>query len=127
MATFVSGQTTITFNAICYPFVYEAERSQNFGESEDGTVRVYDRNVKVEYVKLEIKDTHTNLTALRTFIMDTVKLRNTTFTFTPDAGINAGNADAGAITVRYWGSNFVESQYVYHRYKYIMVLRREIS
>jgi hypothetical protein len=127
MGTFSKDATTIQITATLYPVQYEGQRSQNFGESEDGTVRVYDRSVKVEYIHLQIKETHTNMSLLRAFIMDTVALRKETFTYTPDPDQNVGNSDGGAITVRFWSSNFIEEQYIYHRYKYTMVLRREVS
>jgi hypothetical protein len=127
MATFTKGATTIQITATLYPVKYEGQRNQNFGEAEDGTIRVYDRNVKVEFLHLQIKEDHTNMAALRYFIMSTVKLRKDTFTFNPDSDQDAGNGEGGPITVRYWDSNFIEEQYIYHRYKYSLLLRREIA
>ncbi len=127
MATFSYGGTTITLSGILFPINYEGARSQNSGEAEDGTVRVYDRSVKIQYSRFVIKEPHANISALRTFIEDTVKLRLNPFTFTPDAGQNAGAGDGTAITARIWQSNLSEEQYTYHRYRYSIVLRREVS
>jgi hypothetical protein len=123
----VYGTTTITIGGILYAVNYEATRSQNFGESEDGTVRVYDRSAKIQFYRFVIKEPHSKISALRTFIEDTVKLRLNTISFTPDAGQNAGAGDGTAITARIWQSNLSEEQYVYHRYKYSIILRREVS
>ena len=126
--TFVSGATTVTFTGTLYPTEYESERHQNYGESGDGTIRVYDRSVKVQFIRIDVRDDHDNLTNIRSFIEDTVKMRHTTFTYTPDAGHNVGNGDGGAITVRYWLSNFIERQTSYHIYRYpTITLRREVS
>lgn len=125
--TFTKNATTVTFNGAMYPVPYKSEPHQNYGESEDGTIRVYDRNVKVQYIELSIKDDHANLTNIRSFIETTANYRQNTFTFTPDTGHNAGAGDATAITVRYWDSNFVENQSSYHIYKYKIILRREVS
>lgn len=123
--TFSKSGITVTFNAVLYPANYEGSRHQNFGLSEDGTCRVYDRNVREALIHLIIKDTHTNLEAIREFIMQTVSQRLYTFTFTPDTNHNVGNGDGGALTVRYWASNFMEKQYAYHRYQYEIILRKE--
>jgi len=125
--TFSSGGTTVTFNGALFPANYESKAHQNAGEAEDGTVRVYDRNVLVEFVHLEIKDDHDNLLNIRNFIHNTAEFKLNAFTFTPDSNHNVGNGDGGAITVRYWGSNFIERQYKSQLYKYTMILRREVS
>lgn len=124
---FSKGGTTVTFEGALYPLGYESARHQTAGISEDGTVRVYDGGVLEEYITLEIKDGHDNLTNIRNFINNTVKMRMEAFTFTPDPGMNVGNGDGGAVTVRYWASSFAEKQESYHKYRYTMTLRREIS
>ena len=125
--TFSYNGNTVTFDGALFPISYESQRHQNVGVSEDGTALVYDRNVLEEFIHLEIKDDHDNLTNIRNFINTIVKMQLYAFTFTPDSNINVGNGDGGAITVRYWASNFVEKQQIYHRYVYAMTLRREVS
>ncbi len=124
--TFTKDATTVTFDGALWPLDYESMPHQNTGISEDGTVRVYDRNVTEKFIHLEIKDYHDNINNIRSFIETIIKFKKETFTFTPDSEVDVGNGDGGAITVRYWNSNFIEKQIAYHRYTYIMTLRREV-
>ncbi len=128
MATFVLGGSTITFTGFIFPFVYSQDHHQNAGIAEDGTARVYDRGVteRLIGIKLNEKDHANATTNLRTFIITTVTFSKLTFTFTPDPGINVGNGDGGAVTVRYWSNKLVENQWAFQKYAFDIVLRVEI-
>ena len=123
--TFVSGVTTVTLNGAIYPFTYTLDRHQSVGISGDGTARVYDRGPTEQYIGIQLRDDHSNLTNIRSFIETTLVFRKNTFTFTPDSGVDVGNGDGGAVTVRYWGGTFMESQNFYHGYYYDIILRVE--
>ena len=123
--TITSGANTVTFDATLYPVNRQVQRHQSYSISGDGTARVKDRAIKNEMFTLLIKDDHDNLSNIRSFIENKVKLRLTAFTLTPDPGVNLGNGDGGAVTVRYWDSNFIETQYTYQRYKYTMQFQIE--
>lgn len=127
MSSFVKGSITITFRLTILPLSNEYQRFQNVGISGDGTVRIYDRETEEQFVRILFKDIHSNLSAIRSFIRTTVKMRRETFIFTPDANVNVGNGDGGAIIVRYWNSNFIENQVNYQKYNYEMILRKEVS
>ena len=128
MATFVLGGTTVTFTGFIYPFSHTYQHHQNIGVAEDGSVMAYDRGVSERYIGIKLKEkSHSNATTnLRNFIITTVTFSKDTFTFTPDAGINVGNGDAGAVTVRYWGGTLAENMFNYQMYNYDIVLRVEI-
>ena len=128
MATFVLGGSTITFTGFIFPFVHTYSHHQNRDIAEDGTARVYDRGVTERFIGINLNEkNHTNATTnLRTFIITTVTFSLTTFTFTPDAGMNVGNGDGGAVTVRFWGGSLVEHQWAYQKYDYDILLRVEI-
>jgi len=125
--TFNKDTTTVTFNGVILPADYKSLRHQNRGISGNGAVRVYDRSVLEEFITIAIKEPHSNLTNIRNFINTTIKHSLESFTFTPDSAHNVGNGDGGAITVRYWDPiPFKETQGPYHKYKYVITLRREI-
>ncbi|HEA19667.1 hypothetical protein LCGC14_1529940 [marine sediment metagenome] len=128
MATFVLGGSTITFTGFIFPFVHTYEHHQNIGVAEDGSVKAYDRSVTERFIGIKLNEkNHTNATTnLRTFIITTVTFTKDTFTFTPDSGMNVGNGDGGAVTVRWWGGSLVESQWAYQKYAYDIILRVEI-
>lgn len=121
--TFKTGAYTLTFTGHLWPFEFEYGRAQNFGIAEDGTLRVYDRGYNEEFIRLEIDDTHANLTGMRIFIKDYLKFMKTAFTFTPESNINVGNGDGGAVTVNLWQTNIIEKQESYHKYRYFIILR----
>ena len=123
--TFQLGATTVTIDAMLFPVERRATRHQTFSTAGDGTRRVYDRGFNDENIKLVIKDDHDNLTNIRTFIEDTVKMRLTPFTLTPDSGVDLGNGDGTGITARYWDSNFIETMVSWHQYRYILQIRKE--
>jgi hypothetical protein len=128
MATFVLGGSTITFTGFVFPFNYSHEHHQNIGVAEDASVKAYDRSVTERFIgiKLNEKD-HTNATTnLRTFIITTVTFSKLTFTFTPDTGINVGNGDGGAVTVRWWSPSLLENQWMFQKYAFDMILRVEV-
>ena len=125
--TFANNGTSVTFSGIIYPVPYSSRGLQSWGTSKDGTVRVYDGDLNEEFISLLIKDDHSNLADIRSFIQVTAVYRKNTFTFTPDAGHNVGNGDGGAITVRYWEDRFTETQYIYQLYRYEYLLRKEIT
>lgn len=128
MATFVLGGTTVTFTGFVFPFIHTYDHHQNIGRAEDGSVKAYDRSVTERFIRINLKEkNHTNATTnLRNFIITTVTFGKLTFTFTPDAGMNVGNGDGGAVTVRWWAGNLVESQWAYQKYAYDILLRVEI-
>lgn len=128
MATFVLGGSTITFTGFIFPFIHTYSHHQNRDTAEDGTARVYDRGVTERFIGINLNEkNHANATTnLRTFIITTVTFSKLTFTFTPDAGMNVGNGDGGAVTVRWWNGNLVEHQWAYQKYDYDILLRVEI-
>ena len=128
MATFVLGGTTVTFTGFVFPFGHTYDHHQNIGTAEDGSIKAYDRSVTERFIRINLKEkNHTNATTnLRNFIITTVTFGKLTFTFTPDAGINVGNGDGGAVTVRWWAGNLVENQWNYQKYAYDIILRVEI-
>lgn len=122
--TFVYGPTTCTIYGTVYPLDLEFTRKQNFQLYEDGEVTVYDRDQEQKFIVLTIRDDHTNHDNIRDFIITTVNFRETTFTFTPDAGVDAGAGEGTAVNVKYWGSNFIENMIRYQHYEYRILLRR---
>ena len=128
MATFVLGGTTVTFTGFVWPFEHTLEHHQNVGRAEDASVKVYDRNVTERFIGINLNEkSHSNMTTdLRDFLTTTVKFSLLTFTFTPDAGINVGNGDAGAVTVRWWGGSLLEHQWAFQKYRVDILLRVEV-
>lgn len=128
MATFVLGGDTVTFTGFIFPFMHSYDHHQNIGVAEDATVRAYDRGVTERFIGIKLNEkNHTNaITNLRTFIITTVTFSKTTFTFTPDPGINVGAGDGSAVTVRWWNSKLVENQWAFQKYAFDFVLRVEV-
>lgn len=124
--TFQKDATTVTLKGAIYPFTLNFSHHQNVGIAEDGSVRVYDRNVTEKFIGIKFKDTDAKLTSIRNFINDTVKYAKETFTFTPDPGVDAGAGAGNAVTVRYWSDKFRENMRHWHLFYYDMILRVEL-
>jgi len=122
---FTKDTSSVTFKATLFPLVFQTERTQHVNVAESGQMRVYDRGTQAKFIKLQIRDNYTNLLAIRDFINVTCNMMANTFLLSPDTGIDMGNGDGGAMTVRYWDSNFVEIQNFYHQYFYELLLRIE--
>ncbi len=81
---------------------------QNRNVTEDGTARVYNRSVNEWFIPVRIKITNTQRSNLRNFFKNTVQFANSTFTCTPDTGVDMGAGVTTAVTVRYWQESLVE-------------------
>lgn len=123
--TLVYSTTTVTITGSAYPIQYRVKRKQNRQKYENGAAVVYDRDKTESFIVLEIAGTHSEHEAIRDFIHTKTLFAKNAFTFTPDAGVDAGGGDGVAVSVRYWSSNFVESMVQYHSYRYKMLLRAE--
>jgi len=120
------GGNSVTFDGTFFPFTYESVRYQSRGVCEAGKPQVRDLGVRARFLKIQFKCKHDKLQDIRDFIFNVCRMGLYTFTLDPEGPYYLEASENATATVRYWSSNFLEKQYVYHRYLYEMVVRVEI-
>ena len=98
------------------------EHKQNMGMAEDGTPYVYNRAVNEWFYELQMMLTNAQRTSLRSFLQSSVQFSTSTFTFTPDTGIDIGNGATGSVTARYWADTLTEKPTAPGRWQVGLVL-----
>lgn len=122
--TFSKNATSIIVKGAQLPFPRNETPSQNRIIAESGKAYVYTRGWFDLTLQVQIKDSAANIESLRAFLKS---YYNTTFTYTPDAGVNAGNGNGVAVTVRLWGDASLPVNYTSPNYSEMnLTLRKEI-
>lgn len=103
-----------------FPFRVDFERRQNFGETESGRVRVFDRGVEVEFIGIKLQGMTPELSSdLENFIRFVARYRLNSFFFFDDT------TDEPKIRVRYWDDKYSRNMVNFNLFDLDFVLRVE--
>lgn len=97
---FTYSSTSITIKGTQSPYERGVAPKQNIMIAEDGHAYVYNRGWQTERIELNIYDSPTVVESVVTFLKTTVGGAERAFTYTPDAGINAGAGAGVSVSVR---------------------------
>jgi hypothetical protein len=107
--TFTKSLTTITVAGSIYGRTkVTSSRKQNRYSAEDGTAYVYSRNVTEWFVNVSVRITVAQLANFLSFFRSTVEMSKYTFTFIPDANMDAGAGMGTNVTARLWQDDLPE-------------------
>lgn len=122
--TFTYSATSVTLpGSIANSTEVSVEKQQNVLEYEDGSVDVRDRSVGKWFIKLRFFTDSSTANSVRSFMHETIQYQRYAFTFTPDAGIDAGAGAGVAVTARLWQKNYTEKYITSNRVEFSLILR----